>query len=117
MRRVAILALLALTLVSTGCQGIVVSRGGSRGILPVIPAPERPVLKELSPEEVAAVKALPANVIQKVQGNVLDLQKYAKQLEVSVEEYNTFARVNNRLVRQELGLKPAADENVEATKP
>ena len=48
---------------------------------------------------------------------MLDLQKYARQLEVSVEEYNTFARVNNRLVRQELGLKPAADENAEAKKP
>jgi hypothetical protein len=99
-------AILALVFALTGCQGIVVSRGGVRGFLPEIPAPTRPVLKELTPEETLAAKTLPPAVLAKVQANVLDVQKYAKQLEVSIEEYNAYAKVNNRLARQELGLKP-----------
>jgi len=105
MRKIGILVVLVLGL--TGCEGLVVSRGGTRGFLPEIPVPSRPVLQELTPEETAAVvKAVPEPIFGKVRGNVLELQKYARKLEVSVEEYNIYAKVNNRLVREELGLKP-----------
>ena len=114
MRRVATMAVLVLMLACSGCTGIAVSRGGTRGLLPEIPVPARPVLQEMTPEETAQVKALPASVVAKVQANIQELQKYATKLNVSIEEYNIYAKVNNRLAREELGIKPKQEPE---TKP
>lgn len=101
-------------LCASGCTGVSISRGGTRGLLPEIPTPKRPVLQELTPEEAAEAGKLSAGVKAKIQANQLEIMKYCKKFEVSVQEYNTYVKVNNAMARAEMGLSPKATESSDA---
>lgn len=106
-----LLCVLVLTLLAGCGTSTIVSRGGTRGLTPRIPMPARPVLSELTPGEVAEVKEkLTEGTRKKIMTNFRDLHEYSRQLEVSVEAYNQYARYNNALARQEIGLPPTREE-------
>lgn len=66
---------------------------------PEIPLPERPVLEKMTPEELVEYQKLPAPVRAKLEANNGKLQTYAKELEVSVHIYNSYALRNNAVSR------------------
>jgi hypothetical protein len=69
--------------------------------LPELPVPTRPQLVEVTAEEAAK---MPADVREKLIGNITKMHRYTEQLEVGVKRYNTYAEVNNEMVRKELGI-------------
>lgn len=64
--------------------------------VPEIQMPQRPALDKMTPDELAEYRKLPAPVQAKLEGNNEKLQMYARQLEVSVIEYNGYARYTNQ---------------------
>lgn len=104
MKKIALIAVLLFA----GCSGT--RGGGGRGLLPEIPTPKRPILAELTPQEHAEIKEkLNKDTIAKIRGNIEALHLYTRKLEIGIEGYNNYVRMNNALVRQELGI-PAKKE-------
>lgn len=76
------------------------------GKTPVIDMPEKPVLESLDPEELAAYKTLPESARKKLQNNDKKLKVYAAQLQVAIEDYNTYAAVRNKISEDAVGVRP-----------
>ena len=92
----------------SGCSSI--PRGGTRGFLPRIPKPGRPVLEELTRNETVEIKdSLKPSTVIKIQGNMRLMYIYTKKMEIGIDAYNAYVRTNNALVRQELGMSPGPD--------
>jgi len=100
---------MVLVLFIAGCVGDV-PRGGTRGFLPRIPKPARPVLQVLTKAEVVEIKEkLLPSTVEKIQGNMSLMYIYTTKLEVGIDAYNAYVKTNNAMVRQELGMPPQAD--------
>lgn len=75
------------------------------GTVPVIDIPAKPVLESLDPDELAEYAKLPLSARLKLQGNDKKLKVYAAQLQVGIEDYNTYAAVRNKTSLAEVGAK------------
>ncbi len=77
--------------------------------LPIIPVPERPKQDLMTPEELAAYRALPESLKTKLQNNDIMIKSFADQLGVAVTIYNSYAVDHNAasdsLIAQTLGAK------------
>ena len=102
------LAALVLVFFISGCAATA-PRGGTRGFLPRIPKPMRPVLSEMSSVEVLELKKIKPETVKKIQGNMKALYIYTTKMEIGIDAYNAYVRTNNALVRQELGMPPGKD--------
>lgn len=75
------------------------------GKVPVIDLPTRPVLESLDPDELVEYNKLSETVRKKLQGNDKKLKLYAAQLQVGIEDYNTYAAVRNKTSDESVGVK------------
>jgi hypothetical protein len=101
------LAVLVLVFFIAGCREM--PRGGTRGFLPKIPKPERPVLEELTKAEIVDLDKLQPETKAKIQRNMAVLFTYTKKMEIGIDAYNAYVKTNNAMVRQELGMPPSPD--------
>ena len=107
---VVALSMALMPFLGQGCvrkQGIG-STGGTvaiTGIVPVIDMPSKPVLESLDSDELVAYNALPESARKKLQGNDKKLKMYAAQLQVAIEDYNTYAAVRNKTSNDAVGVK------------
>ncbi len=75
------------------------------GRVPVIDMPVKPVLDSLDPDELAAYSSLPESARKKLQGNDKKLKVFAAQMQVAIEDYNTYAAVRNKTSEDAVGVK------------
>jgi len=78
---------------------------------PVLQMPARPQLEKMTPEEMVEYAKMPEASRKKLEGNNQKLQVYAAQMEVTIIEYNGYAKLSNQESNEWLGIKPvpAAD--------
>ena len=87
MIKLARIAFLSMVLLCSGCSTFYHQR------YPVIPLPEKPVLVDI---EASSIHCLEPEVNKRVRDNFSALVDYAKELQVSVETYNEFAKSKNK---------------------
>jgi hypothetical protein len=62
---------------------------------PTLEIIEKPQLESMTPEELTVYRVLPSTLREKLESNDRKLKTYAAKLEISVIEYNGWARLNN----------------------
>lgn len=77
------------------------------GAVPVIDLPVKPVLESLDPDELADYSKLSLAIRTKLQMNDKKLKVYAAQMQVGIEDYNTYAAVRNQQSKTDVGVKGA----------
>lgn len=75
------------------------------GAVPVIDLPARPSLESLDPDELTEYNKLSLTARMKLQGNDKKLKTYAAELQVAIEDYNTYAAVRNEKSKMDVGVK------------
>lgn len=88
-----------------GCSMATGNTVAMRNRMPEIEKPARPKTEKMTPEELQAYLALPEALRKKLEGNNDKVQVYAEQLEVGVNEYNGYAKYNNKLMKEAIGIK------------
>lgn len=89
-------------------------------IVPELEVPARPKLALMDATDLAAYKALPESARAKLEGNDKALKVWAEQLNVTIMEYNGYAKLSNKSARAWMasGFTPqAVTVPVEETKP
>ncbi len=75
------------------------------GKIPKIEMPLKPALESLDPDELTAYNILPESVRKKLQGNDKKLKVFSAQMQVAIEDYNTYAAVRNKTSEDAVGVK------------
>jgi hypothetical protein len=75
-----------------------------RAPMPEIAAPDIPLLKEMTPEDLKAFRALPEATQQMLIENDNRLKLSVRQQKASIDTYNSFAREQNKKNAAVLGL-------------
>lgn len=88
-------------------DGINVTTVAVTGHVPVLDLPARPKLESLDSDELIAYNKLPESARLKLQGNDKKLKTFAAELQVAIEDYNTYAGVRNRKSGDSVGVKGA----------
>lgn len=78
-----------LLLLASGCCGWFQPR------YPILERPQRPILKNISGEEMAKLSSQSQHDIQQ---NFEKLISYSKKLEVAIDDYNRYANEQNKLL-------------------
>lgn len=81
--------LISIPLTSSGCFTRYVF---VRSRVPILYRPDRPQLQNIKAEE---LKGISKETKDKITGNYEDLIQYSKQLEITIDEYNKFAKEQN----------------------
>lgn len=104
-RRLVMFAVCVVALHLAGCS-FETHKPAQRNMLPTIEKPDRPKLEPFTSEELKTYSGLPEEVRKKLEANNSRLQEYARKLEVGADEYNGYAKYNNQLSNEALGIKP-----------